>query len=95
MAVAQALMETCVLSYKNSETGLGADEIAFLATEHRRGKEFEMPMPSGFYLIDPEYVLRPGNGLISFRSTLWIINFRLRCSSMFAGLTNVISPSWP
>ncbi|KAG0039529.1 Mannosyl-oligosaccharide 1,2-alpha-mannosidase IB [Podila clonocystis] len=59
MATAQALMETCFLSYKNSETGLGADEIAFLATEHRRGKEFEMPMPAGFYVIDPEYVLRP------------------------------------
>lgn len=72
MTIAQALMETCVLSYKSSETGLGADEIAFLATEHRRGKEFEMPMPSGFmpmpsgfYLIDPEYVLRPGKGPIS------------------------------
>lgn len=66
MAAAQALMETCFLSYRNSETGLGADEIAFLATEHRRGKEFEMPMPRGFYVIDPEYVLRPGIGQASF-----------------------------
>ncbi|KAF9286556.1 hypothetical protein BGZ68_002799 [Mortierella alpina] len=59
MAVARGLMETCYLSYRNSATGLGADEIAFLGTELSQGKEFEMPHPSGFYVIDPEYGLRP------------------------------------
>ncbi|KAG0342856.1 Mannosyl-oligosaccharide 1,2-alpha-mannosidase IB [Podila humilis] len=63
MTAAKALMETCFLSYKNTETGLGADEIAFLATEHQRGKEFEMPEPNGFYVIDPEYALRPVESL--------------------------------
>ena len=54
-------METCFLSYKKSATGLGADEIAFLTSEFSKGKEFEMlPYGSGFYIIDPEFVLRPG-----------------------------------
>jgi len=92
MAVAQALMETCVLSYKNSETGLGADEIAFLATEHQRGKEFEMPMPSGFYVIDPEYVLRPGKGPFHFDQLRKSLIFGLNVSSVFSSLTNVIFP---
>ena len=60
MAVARGLMETCHLSYRNSATGLGADEIAFLGTEMSQGKEFEMPQSPGFYAIDPEYGLRPG-----------------------------------
>ncbi|KAG0204495.1 hypothetical protein BGX28_003589 [Mortierella sp. GBA30] len=59
MTVARGLMETCYLSYKNSARGLGADEIAFLGTEFTRGKQFEMPQPSGFYAIDAEYGLRP------------------------------------
>ncbi|KAF9959922.1 hypothetical protein BGZ72_008430 [Mortierella alpina] len=59
MAAARGLMETCYLSYRNSATGLGADEIAFLGTERSQGKEFEMPQPSGFYALDPEYGLRP------------------------------------
>ncbi|KAF9118377.1 Endoplasmic reticulum mannosyl-oligosaccharide 1,2-alpha-mannosidase [Mortierella sp. 14UC] len=47
-------------SYQNSATGLGADEIASLRPEFSKGKEFEMlPRGSGFYLIDPEYALRP------------------------------------
>ena len=53
-------METCYLSYKNSVTGLGADEIAFLGSEYMKGREFEMPQPTGFYVIDPEYNLQPG-----------------------------------
>lgn len=49
------------MSYRNSATGLGADEIAFLRPEFSKGKEFEMlPRGAGFYLIDPEYALRPG-----------------------------------
>lgn len=49
------------MSYKNSATGLGADEIAFLTTEFSQGKEFEMlSRGPGFYLIDPEHALRPG-----------------------------------
>ncbi|KAF9094567.1 hypothetical protein BGX27_001407 [Mortierella sp. AM989] len=59
MAVARGLMETCYLSYKNSVTGLGADEIGFLGTEFSKGAVFEMPQTSGFYVIDPEYDLRP------------------------------------
>lgn len=74
MAVARGLMETCYLSYRNSATGLGADEIAFLGTELSQGKEFEMPHPSGFYVIDPEYGLRPGKisgyGAVPFDRTL-------------------------
>ncbi|KAF9387129.1 hypothetical protein CPC16_007212 [Podila verticillata] len=108
MAIAQALMETCVLSYKNSETGLGADEIAFLATEHRRGKEFEMPMPSGFYLIDPEYVLRPETveslfilyrttGNIKYQEYAWSIveAIEKNCKTQFAysALANVMDAS--
>ncbi|GJJ68179.1 hypothetical protein EMPS_00525 [Entomortierella parvispora] len=73
LAVARGLMETCVLSYKNSATGLGADEIAFLVSGGghdekigtgttdilNKGKEFEMPQPTGFYVLDSEYELRP------------------------------------
>jgi len=73
--VARGLIETCFLSYKNSATGLGADEIAFLVSGGgqgekigagtgdllNKGKEFEMPQPTGFYVIDSEYELRPGN----------------------------------
>ncbi|KAF9331044.1 Mannosyl-oligosaccharide 1,2-alpha-mannosidase IB [Podila minutissima] len=95
MAAAQALMETCFLSYKNSETGLGADEIAFLTTEHQRGKEFEMPMPSGFYVIDPEYVLRPGN--IKYQEYAWSIveAIEKNCKTQFgySALANVMDAS--
>ncbi|KAG0310445.1 hypothetical protein BGZ97_012547, partial [Linnemannia gamsii] len=60
LTAARGLMETCVMSYRNSATGLGADEIAFLNAEFSNGKEFEMlPRGSGFYVIDPEYALRP------------------------------------
>ncbi|KAF8977088.1 Mannosyl-oligosaccharide 1,2-alpha-mannosidase IB [Entomortierella lignicola] len=59
MTTARGLMETCYLSYKNSATGLGADEIGFLGAEFSNGLMFEMPSPSGFYVIDPEYGLRP------------------------------------
>ncbi|KAF9354260.1 hypothetical protein BGX26_007920 [Mortierella sp. AD094] len=59
MAAARGLMETCYLSYKNSMTGLGADEFGFLGAEFSKGSVFEMPQPSGFYVIDPEYGLRP------------------------------------
>ncbi|KAG0301129.1 maturation of Asn-linked oligosaccharides protein [Dissophora globulifera] len=59
MIAARGLMETCYLSYKNSATGLGADEIAFLGSEYSKGHEFEMLPRSGFYIIDPEYNLRP------------------------------------
>ncbi|KAG9065264.1 hypothetical protein KI688_002587 [Linnemannia hyalina] len=60
LIAASGLMETCIMSYQNSATGLGADEIAFLRPEFSKGKEFEMlPKDAGFYLIDPEYALRP------------------------------------
>ncbi|KAF9139483.1 hypothetical protein BGX30_007893 [Mortierella sp. GBA39] len=60
LIAARGLMETCFMSYQNSATGLGADEIAFLRPEFSKGKEFEMlPKGAGFYLIDPEYALRP------------------------------------
>ncbi|KAG0049833.1 phosphatidylinositol-3,5-bisphosphate 5-phosphatase [Gryganskiella cystojenkinii] len=77
LTAARGLMETCFLSYRNSATGLGADEIAFLVTGASSGagvgaktgsgaesmskgsKEFEMPQPRGFYVIDGEYGLRP------------------------------------
>ncbi|KAI1314623.1 hypothetical protein EDD11_001922 [Mortierella claussenii] len=60
MAAARGLMETCYLSYKNSATGLGADEIGFLVSpEYSKGYEYEMPPPAGFYVIEPEYALRP------------------------------------
>ncbi|KAF8945722.1 hypothetical protein BGZ47_002117 [Haplosporangium gracile] len=60
LTAARGLMETCFMSYQNSVTGLGADEIAFLRPEFSKGKEFEMlPRGAGFYLIDPEYALRP------------------------------------
>ncbi|KAF8932042.1 hypothetical protein BGZ58_007274, partial [Dissophora ornata] len=59
LVAARGLMETCYLSYKNSVTGLGADEIAFLESEYLKGRDFEMPQPSGFYVIDPEYNLQP------------------------------------
>ncbi|KAF9314260.1 hypothetical protein BG003_004352 [Podila horticola] len=108
MAAAQALMETCFLSYRNSETGLGADEIAFLATEHRRGKEFEMPMPRGFYVIDPEYVLRPETveslfflyrttGNIKYQEYAWSIveAIEKNCKTQFgySALANVMDAS--
>ncbi|KAG0087091.1 hypothetical protein BGZ92_007605 [Podila epicladia] len=95
MAAAQALMETCFLSYKNSETGLGADEIAFLTTEHQHGKEFEMPLPNGFYVIDPEYVLRPGN--IKYQEYAWTIveAIEKNCKTQFgySALANVMDAS--
>ncbi|KAF9547096.1 hypothetical protein EC957_008945 [Mortierella hygrophila] len=60
LIAARGLMETCFMSYQNSATGLGADEIAFLRPEFSKGKEFEMlSRGAGFYLIDPEYALRP------------------------------------
>ncbi|KAF9286448.1 hypothetical protein BGZ88_009087 [Linnemannia elongata] len=60
LTAARGLIETCFMSYRNSATGLGADEIAFLRPEFSKGKEFEMlPRGAGFYLIDPEYALRP------------------------------------
>ncbi|KAK3840564.1 MAG: glycoside hydrolase [Linnemannia elongata] len=60
LTAARGLMKTCFMSYQNSATGLGADEIAFLRPEFSKGREFEMlPKGAGFYLIDPEYALRP------------------------------------
>ncbi|KAG0380143.1 mannosyl-oligosaccharide alpha-1,2-mannosidase [Mortierella sp. AD032] len=48
------------MDHLNSATGLGADEIAFLRPEFSKGEEFEMlPHGSGFYVIDPEFALRP------------------------------------
>ncbi|KAF9437091.1 hypothetical protein BGZ76_002007 [Entomortierella beljakovae] len=59
LTVAKGLLETCYLSYKNSATGLGADEIGFLGKEFSKGSSFEMPPPLGFYVMDPEYILGP------------------------------------
>ncbi|KAF9159682.1 Endoplasmic reticulum mannosyl-oligosaccharide 1,2-alpha-mannosidase [Actinomortierella ambigua] len=52
---------TCYESYAKSPTGLGAEEIAFLATPFQQGKEFERPSPQEFYVLSAGYELRPGN----------------------------------
>ncbi|KAF9975715.1 Mannosyl-oligosaccharide 1,2-alpha-mannosidase IB [Actinomortierella ambigua] len=59
MTVARGLMETCYESYAKSPTGLGAEEIAFLATPFQQGKEFERPNPQEFYVLSAGYELRP------------------------------------
>ncbi|KAG0236952.1 Endoplasmic reticulum mannosyl-oligosaccharide 1,2-alpha-mannosidase [Actinomortierella wolfii] len=58
MAVARGLMETCYQNYASSSTGLGAEEIAFLATPFQHGKEFERPKPQDFYVLSAGYELR-------------------------------------
>ncbi|KAF9186543.1 hypothetical protein BGZ51_001948 [Haplosporangium sp. Z 767] len=48
-----------MLSYKNSVTGLGSDEIAFLDSECSQERKFEMPQLQGLYVIDTGYDFGP------------------------------------
>ncbi|KAG0270905.1 hypothetical protein BGZ95_001379 [Linnemannia exigua] len=109
MTTARGLMETCFMSYQYSATGLGADEIAFLRPEFSKGKEFEMlPGGSGFYVIDPEYALRPEiieSLFILYRTTgdskyqeyAWeivqAIEKHCRTKDGYSGLVNVMDAS--
>ncbi|KAF9906463.1 hypothetical protein EC991_000631 [Linnemannia zychae] len=96
LSVARGLMETCFMSYQNSATGLGADEIAFLRPEFSKGKEFEMLQRGpGFYVIDSEYALRPGDS--RYQEYAWeiaqAIEKHCRTKHGYSGLVNVMDAS--